>query len=151
MASRGLVDEAIAHYEKALEIRPAYVEAHYNLGNALARRSHLDEAIAHYEKALQIKPGFAEAHYNLGIVLAARGQLEAAITHFQKALEIKPDYADARRNLDSLRARQKLILKTPTRLDSRPISRPYPANLAPAPRITTLPAARSGPGGERPW
>ncbi len=99
MAGRGQVDEAIAHYRKALEIKPDYVEAHNNLGNALAGRGEVDEAIAHYRKALEIKPDYAEAHNNLGTALAGRGEVDEAIAHFRKALEIKPDYAEAHYNL----------------------------------------------------
>ena len=95
MAGRGQVDEAIAHYRKALEIKPDYAEAHNNLGNALAGRGQVDEAIAHYRKALEIKPDYAEAHYNLGNALAGRGQVDEAIAHYRKALEIKPDDAEA--------------------------------------------------------
>ena len=99
MAGRGQVDEAIAHYRKALEIKPDYAEAHNNLGIALAGRGQVDEAIAHYRKALEIKPDDVEAHYNLGIALAGRGQVDEAIAHFRKALEIKPDFAEAHNNL----------------------------------------------------
>ena len=35
-----------------LEIKPDFVEAHCNLGNALAGRGQVDEAIAHLQKAL---------------------------------------------------------------------------------------------------
>ena len=66
LAGRGQVDEAIAHYRKALEIKPDYAEAHYNLGNVLAGRGQVDEAIAQYRKALEIKPDYAEAYNNLG-------------------------------------------------------------------------------------
>jgi protein O-mannosyl-transferase len=99
LAGRGQVDEAIAHYQKVLEIKPDYTEAHYNLGVVLAGRGQIDEAIAHYQKALEITPDYAKACNNLGIILAGRGQVDAAIAHFQKALEIKPDYATARYNL----------------------------------------------------
>ena len=58
LAGRGQVDEAIAHYRKALEIKPDYAEAHNNLGLALAGRGQVDEAIAHYRKALEIKPDY---------------------------------------------------------------------------------------------
>ena len=101
LAGRGQVDEAIAHYRKALEIKPDYAEAHNNLGNALAGRGQVDEAIAHYRKALKIKPDYAEAHNNLGIALAGRGQVDEAIAQYRKALEIKPDYAEAHNNLGS--------------------------------------------------
>ncbi len=62
LAVQGQVDEAIAHFQKALEIKPDVAEAHYNLGGVLASRGQVDEAIAHYQKALEIEPDFAEAH-----------------------------------------------------------------------------------------
>ena len=42
LAGRGQVDEAITHYQKALEIKPDYAEAHNNLGNALADCGQVD-------------------------------------------------------------------------------------------------------------
>ena len=97
----GRLDEAIAEYQKALEIEPDYAEAHNNLGNALVRRGRIDEAIAEYQKALKIKPDYAEAHYNLGNALIDRGRFDEAIAEYQKALEIRPDYAEAHNNLGS--------------------------------------------------
>src|SRR5208283_3980359 len=48
------LDEAVAQFQKALEINPNYAEAYNNLGIALFRKGQLDEAIAHYQKALEI-------------------------------------------------------------------------------------------------
>ena len=48
LASRRHVDEALAQYQKALAIRPDYVKARMNLGNAIARRGQLNSAIAQY-------------------------------------------------------------------------------------------------------
>ena len=42
----------LAHYRQAVELRPGYAEAHYNLGRLLVQKGQLDEAITHYEKAL---------------------------------------------------------------------------------------------------
>ena len=110
LAERGKVDEAIAHFQKAVELKPGYADAHQNLGVALAGRGQFDAAIPHYRKALELKPDYPDiTHNNLGIALARRGQFDAAIAHFQKALELKPDYADARNNLDlALRLRENL-------------------------------------------
>ena len=83
---KGKVDEAIIHYQKALEINPDYEEAHNNLGNMLFQKGRVDEAIAHFQKALTIKPDHAEAHYNLGNALLQQGRMDEAIVHFQKAL-----------------------------------------------------------------
>ena len=99
LLQKGNVDEAIAHYQKALQIKPDYAEAHNNLGNALLQKGNVDEAITHYQKALQINPDYAEAHNNLGIALLQKGNVDEAIAHFQKALQIKPDNAEAHNNL----------------------------------------------------
>ena len=98
----GNADEAMVHYQMALEINPDYAEAHYNLGYALLKMGNVDEAIAHFQKALQIKPDYAEAHNNLGYALIQKGSVDEAIPHFQKALQIKPDYADAHNNLGNI-------------------------------------------------
>ena len=57
-ANAGLrnLDEAIANFSKAMQIKPEYVEAHNNLGLALQSQGRFEEAIASYGKALQIKP-----------------------------------------------------------------------------------------------
>jgi tetratricopeptide (TPR) repeat protein len=86
LAGRGQVDKAIAHYRKALEIKPDFADAQNNLGAALAGRGRVDEAITHYRKAVEIKPDLAKAHYNLALALADHGRPDEAIDHFQKAL-----------------------------------------------------------------
>jgi protein O-mannosyl-transferase len=86
----GRKDEALAHYRKALEIKPDFAEAHFNLGVLLADRGRMDEALAHYRKALEIKPGLAEARINLGILLEKTGRTDEAIAHFRKVLEVNP-------------------------------------------------------------
>ena len=96
---KGQVDEAIDHYQKALQINPNFAEAHSDLGLALFQKGQMDEAITHYQKALEIKPNYVEAHYNLGNALLQKGQIDEAIEQYQKALEINPNYAKAHCNL----------------------------------------------------
>ncbi len=78
------LDEAIASFGKAVQIKPDYVEAHNNLGLALQSRGRFEEAIASFGKALQIKPDYAEAHNNLGAALKYQGRLEEAIASLQQ-------------------------------------------------------------------
>jgi tetratricopeptide (TPR) repeat protein len=99
LQKEGRVDEAIAHFEKALEIDPATASTQFNLGDAFREKGQMDEAITHYRKALQIKPDYAEAHNGLGNALLQKGSLDEAITHYRKALQIKPDIAEAHYNL----------------------------------------------------
>ena len=79
LAGRGRVDEAIASYRMAVEIKPNFAEAHNNLGAALVRQRRFDEAIGHFQKTLAIIPDYAGAHGNLALALAGQGRLDRAI------------------------------------------------------------------------
>ena len=107
LIARGAIDEAVAHVETALALKPDYAEARNNLGLALAARGRTDEALEQYRKALALQPAYAEAHNNLGLLLARRGQFDQAIAHFRRALETDPNLAGAHYNLaEALTARQ---------------------------------------------
>ncbi len=97
--NRGRIDEAIAQYEKSIELDPGFPEIETSLGVALANHGQLAEAIAHFRKALEISPVYPMAHNYLGTILASRGRLDEAMAHYRKALEVKPDYAEAHNNL----------------------------------------------------
>jgi superkiller protein 3 len=92
-------EEAMAHYEQALRLKPENAETHYNLGLALVQEGRMQDAIAQYEQALQLQPGYAEAHNNLGNALLQAGKFGSAAGHFEQALRLKPDYAEAHYNL----------------------------------------------------
>jgi tetratricopeptide (TPR) repeat protein len=56
LLDKGQLDEAIAHYRDALEIKPDVAQVQSNLGNALVREGQVEEGIVHLQKALQIDP-----------------------------------------------------------------------------------------------
>jgi tetratricopeptide (TPR) repeat protein len=95
----GRKDDALASYQKALELYPDYAYAHYNLGLLHSDRGRTDEAAAHFHKALECNPDYAKAHFNLGLLLAKTGRTDDALAHYRKAVEIDPDYGDAHYNL----------------------------------------------------
>ena len=64
------MEEAISQFQKALEIKPDYAEAHYNLGNAFLQQGRMEEAIAQFQKALTINPDYVAAQNNMAWVLA---------------------------------------------------------------------------------
>jgi Tfp pilus assembly protein PilF len=90
---------AIAHYAQALRLKPDYVEALNNLGNALLDLGQRPEAVAHFEQALRVAPNSARLHYNLAGALLQQGKQKDAIEHLEQAVRIKPDYAEAHNNL----------------------------------------------------
>lgn len=87
--NKGMYDEAIAEYKKAIEINPEYSDAYYNLGLAyFYGKKMYDEAIAAYKKAIERRPGFAKAHYGLGTTYYRKGEYSLAIEHYDKAIEL---------------------------------------------------------------
>ena len=98
-AQIGQLDEAILAFQKAVSIKPDYVEAYINLGNAFQEKGNLEEAITSFEEALSIKPDYAEAYYNLGNALNHAGKRYEAIQAYNKALSIKPDYLEVYYNM----------------------------------------------------
>ena len=65
LAEQGQLEEAVAQFTKALEIRSDYASAHNNLGVVLARKGQLDEAIVQFLEALKISPRYAKAQDNI--------------------------------------------------------------------------------------
>jgi protein O-mannosyl-transferase len=104
LVARGLIDEGIAEYQTALELRPTFDVVHNDLGLALAKRGRFDEAIVHHRKALEVDPDSPGGHNGLALALAGRGQLDEAIVHYKRAIELNPDFAEAYYNLGSVLA-----------------------------------------------
>jgi Flp pilus assembly protein TadD len=99
LAQEGRAQEAIAHLEEAVHIRPAYASAHLSLGVVLAGEGRLDEAIEHYETALRLEPRLGTAAYNLGLVLMNLGRPEEAAGRFRQAIRTHPELAEAHNSL----------------------------------------------------
>ena len=102
LLQKGLVNDAIAHFQSVLEISPNNSDgaraAHLNLGNALLRKGLIDAAITHFEAALKIAPD-AETHNSFGSALRRKRQFDQAIVHYEAALKISPQSTSALNNL----------------------------------------------------
>jgi len=83
--------EAIASYEKAIEIKPDFHDTWNWKGIALYELQRYSEAIASYEKAIEIKPDFHDTWNNRGVALYELQRYSEAITSYEKAIEIKPE------------------------------------------------------------
>ncbi|MCC7418421.1 MAG: tetratricopeptide repeat protein [Acidobacteria bacterium] len=89
------LEEAAAHYRKALEHDPYLVAALINLANIHYSRDELAEAQALYERAIGLEPEFFEAHFNLGNIYHDLGSFAEAQACYREALRLNPFYADA--------------------------------------------------------
>ena len=94
MDDLGRKEEALASYDKALEINPDNGKAYCNRGNILFALGKKEKALASYDKALEINPNDYATCFNWGNVLNDLGRKEEALANYDKALEINPnDYA----------------------------------------------------------
>ncbi len=82
----GRVDEAIAHFEQAIQIRPGSAAAHNNLASALRVQGSYNEAVAQYEVAVQLEPDNANAVNNLAMLMASAA--EPSVRNSRRALEL---------------------------------------------------------------
>ena len=63
-AKSGELETSISFYEKAISIKPEYVDAHYNLGSVNHKLGRLDSAVTSYKKVVAISPNYAKTHNN---------------------------------------------------------------------------------------
>ena len=95
LSNLGRYNEALKSYDKAVRIKPKYVNAWHGRGVALSNLGRYEEALKSYDKALKLKPDYADSWYGIGIALSNLGQYEGAVKSYDEALKLKPDYADA--------------------------------------------------------
>jgi Flp pilus assembly protein TadD len=100
---------AEAAYRKAIEFKPDFADAYYNLGNALRDQRKLAEAEAAFRKAVKFKPDYPEAHCNLGAALLDQGKPAEAEAAYRKAIDLRGNFPDAYTGLGwALRDQRKL-------------------------------------------
>ena len=88
-------DEAIRHFQRALEIDPFDVDVNLNLGELYYRQRKLQQSADCFGIILESDPLNTRAHYNLGTVALSAGERQTAIQHLRQALLIQPDFQQA--------------------------------------------------------
>ncbi|MBW4646160.1 MAG: tetratricopeptide repeat protein [Goleter apudmare HA4340-LM2] len=83
--------EALAVYEKAVNIRADYAQGWYGQGQTLDKLNQYQAALIAYDKAIQIQPDYLEAWSGRGFSLQKMQRYQEAIASFEKALELKSD------------------------------------------------------------
>jgi tetratricopeptide (TPR) repeat protein len=91
---KAFLDNAIADYDRAIELDKNYAKAYRHRGNAYYAKGEIDKAIKEYNKAIEFEPGDAFTYYLLGMVYEYKGDNAEAIKNYNKAMELNPDYTN---------------------------------------------------------
>jgi len=92
-------DEAVACFQRAVELDRGAPDAYYYLGSAFSRTGRLNEALACLQRAVAIDAGEAAYRRTLGDLYFRKGELREAIAAYHEALRIEPGRKDVLNNL----------------------------------------------------
>jgi tetratricopeptide (TPR) repeat protein len=86
----GRVDDAIARFERAVQLAPDAWAPHFNLAAAAAQRGQWDRAIDQYREAARVFADDYATQFNLALALHKKGDEPAAIAEYEKAIRLAP-------------------------------------------------------------
>ena len=86
------MNQAAAHYRRALKLNPKHAEAHEGLADVLAARGHFGKARQHYLASLEADADNARCQWDLSVLLFQLGETDRAWKHAQRAIDLPPAY-----------------------------------------------------------
>lgn len=95
----GRINEALAHFQRAVRLKPGFLSAMNNLAALLADYDHLNQAVAIHCEALKIDPEYLPSTNNMASCLIRQGRISAAIDLSRRATRLAPDSATLASNL----------------------------------------------------
>jgi tetratricopeptide (TPR) repeat protein len=111
---------AIAKLERALTLRPKYVEAENNIGLAWRELNNFDKSQAAFQTAIEWqgdRPLDAEPFLNLGTLLADQNNLDKAIPYLTKAATLSPENPSIHEELSHVYSAQQDLPKAQGELE----------------------------------
>ena len=122
--------EAIADFDRSIEIAPLYPDAYLNRGIAYEGKRLWDKAIADYNRVLKITPQDPVALNNRGNAKAGQQNWQDALADYEQAADLAPNFPLARGNaslvmyqvgdrFEAIRNMRNLVRKYPMYSDMR--------------------------------
>jgi len=90
-----LLQEAESYFSSAIELKPDYANAHFQLARVYFARDKQDEMIVSLEKARNSAPFDVGLAFQLGLVYYQKGDLAKARGEFESAVMLNPNYSNA--------------------------------------------------------
>ena len=93
--SEGRQRDAIATFDKAIQLNPRLAEAYHGRGMAYNETGRNEQALKDYDAALALNPQYTEAYFNRGNVYSDLGQYERALKDYNEAIRLDPSHSGA--------------------------------------------------------
>lgn len=104
------LDKAMGFFQKAIEIKPDFAAAHYNIGMLYLQQKRCDDAVRQFNKALHLEylpENIVRTHNYLGVAYVCLWRVDDAIREFKLVLRMNPEFSRARVNLKNTYELQK--------------------------------------------
>ena len=95
---RWRLKEALASYDRAIEVKPDLLVAMYNRATVLAGLERYPEALAGFEKTLSLSPRHVDALTNRANVLVKLERIDEALACYDQGLVLNSGHLDALAN-----------------------------------------------------
>lgn len=95
--------EALAEFEKCVQLKTDYVEAWYNMGQiCMIKQKDFSRALHCFDQATKIRPDYIGAHHQRGVACELLGDRLKALECWERTLELDPENKQARENIQRL-------------------------------------------------
>jgi len=86
----GTYDQAMRHFDRAIQIWPGYADFYLSRGLAEHGASHRAEALADFDRALALDPGLTRAYNARGQIYLENGDVQKTIQDCSKSIQVNP-------------------------------------------------------------
>lgn len=95
LSALGRGNEALAKYDRLVELRPRDADCHFHRGVLLSQIGRSEAALESYDRALAIRPDHGPALLNRANTLALGNRFEEACRTYEKLLQLAPNHLQA--------------------------------------------------------
>lgn len=99
LQDQGMVDQALAEFERAISENPRLVRAYMGAGDIYREKGDFATAEQRYGRAAELEPQNFSAQYLHGLTLQLLNRVSDAVVAYLRALSIRPDDFNANLNL----------------------------------------------------